>query len=670
MTNLVTKSLDNLSATHFVASVAESPHYMFLARHISYEPDDSTVPSVDEADHTRTVDIYDNMLFGKRVGANDIIPMIPRYDWESDTVFEQYVHDDTELLTKNFFCVVNAGSSYHVYKCLCNNSGANSTVEPSGQDLEPFISPADGYAWKYMYTYSSSQHVKFATATHIPFVANTTVEEDASPGSVEVILVDDAGRGYNNFFEGEFRAQDLQVGGDDRVYGLLDDASSLDNFYNDCILKITSGSGINQYLRIIDYEVAGGQKLVTLEDNFITTPAPTDSYEVYPAVFVTGDGLETSNCVARALVTGSANTVSEIEILTAGDGFRVATAEIRSHNVVGVSTEAVLRPIVSPVTGHGGSPLDELGGHFAGVSIEFDGTESDTIPADNDWRQVGILSDPLFANVNVVIDFATQIGDFVTGETVYSYRDIEIPGTVTTIANSAVLAGDDTFWVDNLVPGDAVLITDGTNQKFGLVGSVANNTSFNLDRNIPFANTTSVIKILRPLANAVLSSSNTSTLVLDSCSGNFKNDYLKIVGDESSATVEIDDGTSPNMTINGLNVADFSFFVQLQKITGELSSGVFEEDEEISQNIDPAPSARLYNYVAGTPDFMFITNVDQEFSIGQAITGADSGAVFTPDNKYRGALKVDSGRILYLENADPISRSNTSSETIKIVLEF
>ena len=192
MTNLVTSSLNNLSATHFISTIEDSPHYLFLAKHTEYDPDDSTVPNVETAQQVLTVGVYNDMLFGKQLSSNDVLPMIPRYDWEADTVFEQYVHDDGELLTKNFFCVVNSGSYYNIYKCLFNNSGANSTVEPSGQDTAPFISPTDGYIWKYMYSYSSAQQTKFTTADYIPVVANTTIQDAAVPGSVEVIEIDSA----------------------------------------------------------------------------------------------------------------------------------------------------------------------------------------------------------------------------------------------------------------------------------------------------------------------------------------------------------------------------------------------------------------------------------------------------------------------------------------------
>jgi hypothetical protein len=52
------------------------------------------------------------------------------------------------------------------------------------------------------------------------------------------------------------------------------------------------------------------------------------------------------------------------------------------------------------------------------------------------------------------------------------------------------------------------------------------------------------------------------------------------------------------------------------------------------------------------------------------ITGETTEAVFNLDNKYPGYLVKDSGKVLYIENVDPILRQSNRSETIKIILEF
>lgn len=67
---------------------------------------------------------------------------------------------------------------------------------------------------------------------------------------------------------------------------------------------------------------------------------------------------------------------------------------------------------------------------------------------------------------------------------------------------------------------------------------------------------------------------------------------------------------------------------------------------------------------------MFVTNANNIFEIGEVITGANSDATFTVSAKYEGEIEKDSGQIVYVENLSPISRSNTQTETVKLILEF
>jgi hypothetical protein len=57
-----------------------------------------------------------------------------------------------------------------------------------------------------------------------------------------------------------------------------------------------------------------------------------------------------------------------------------------------------------------------LGGKYLGISVTFANTESGTIPVSNDYRTIGLLKDPLFANVTLTI--ATPTGVFTDNEVV------------------------------------------------------------------------------------------------------------------------------------------------------------------------------------------------------------------------------------------------------------
>jgi len=81
----------------------------------------------------------------------------------------------------------------NVYACLDNNGGAESTVEPTLVQAEPFESVGDGYLWKYMFTVPNSHMDEFGTVTMIPVGAAIT---PAATG-IHKIKVMHGGTGYD-----------------------------------------------------------------------------------------------------------------------------------------------------------------------------------------------------------------------------------------------------------------------------------------------------------------------------------------------------------------------------------------------------------------------------------------------------------------------------------------
>lgn len=666
-TKLITSTLDTDAAEMFVSSITDIPHYLVVSKHTSFIPDDQDIPTPIETQQTFVTNVYNDMLFGKALVSADASSMIPRYDWESGTAYSMYMGNDPDILTKAFYVSVDTGLFVNVYKCLNNNAGANSTVEPSGQDAQPFVTPSDGYTWKYMFSVPSAIMSKFSTSAFLPVVANTSVQASATPGSIDVITVGDSGAGYDNYFTGVFRAQDISVGGDSTHFVLTETASSLNGFYQNCIIKMTSGVANNEYRKVTSYTISSGQKNIIIDSGFSVSPGPTDSYEIYPIVNVVGDGRETTACDARAIIDpNAANSVSSVEILNPGRGYRTAIASITPHAVVPVSRAAELNPILPPPGGHGSNPFIELGAKYACISARFSGDEANNIPVANDYRQVSLLRDPQFANVSVAIDFSTITGVFAPGETVATYKPLLLAGTVTTADGSTSITGSGTKFADALDPGDVVLIGDGTNQNLSTVAFVSNNTSVTLTSPTSYANTTATVSIIKTSANAVLNNASTSTLLLDSCSAAFANSSLGIIGLTSSATVQLDQNTSPNITINGADVNSFRFFTQLVKAVGTLNSGTFQVDEQVYQTTSNY-TAMLFD---AQPDHLWLSNESGTYDPNGELLGLSSGAIFSPTNKYQGALKVDSGEMLYLENITPITRASNKSELFKIIFEF
>jgi hypothetical protein len=77
-----------------------------------------------------------------------------------------------------------------------------------------------------------------------------------------------------------------------------------------------------------------------LLNEFAISPAADSTFEVTPGVKIIGDGTQTSEAVARAIVNETGNTIQRIEMLNLGGGYKYATASVLAHNSVAVTQTA------------------------------------------------------------------------------------------------------------------------------------------------------------------------------------------------------------------------------------------------------------------------------------------------------------------------------------------
>jgi hypothetical protein len=150
-------------------------------------------------------EVWSNMIAGKKILGGDLCHVIPRFNWTANTVYTAYDHMSETLFDGNTqFYVVN--SDYGVYKCISNNTGGMSTVEPTSVNPAITTSTSDGYVWKYMYTISDADQLRFTTQNYIPVKTLTTddgslqwqVQSEAEVGTIEAIYLSNTGSGYTN----------------------------------------------------------------------------------------------------------------------------------------------------------------------------------------------------------------------------------------------------------------------------------------------------------------------------------------------------------------------------------------------------------------------------------------------------------------------------------------
>jgi hypothetical protein len=181
--------------------------YCFLAKNDLW-PNDSA-PPVPTQDQKYIKSVYKNIFVVKEITSNDICPVVQRFDWLSGVVYDYY-RDDIDMFSKDingyFNLTFYIKNKYdQVFKCLWNNNGQPSTIEPY---FEPgtygnnnIFQGLDNYKWKYLYTIDSGLKTKFMDTTWmpIPIGANTPnpLMTNAGCGDIEVINVTNQGSGFD-----------------------------------------------------------------------------------------------------------------------------------------------------------------------------------------------------------------------------------------------------------------------------------------------------------------------------------------------------------------------------------------------------------------------------------------------------------------------------------------
>ena len=204
MASIVTSKFRIHNAEQFVEAFSETSNsiiYMTIGKTTAFPNDNSPptpVNSTANVEYTPWRDAY----AAKRISSSDVTHAVPRYDWTSGTVYDQYDDQDVNLLEDDFYVLTE---DYNVYKCLFNRGGAASTVKPTGVSSSKFTT-ADGYIWKYMYTITTAKALKFLTSGYMPVqtlesddgTAQWTVQSAAVDGSLDVIVVTSGGSGYGS----------------------------------------------------------------------------------------------------------------------------------------------------------------------------------------------------------------------------------------------------------------------------------------------------------------------------------------------------------------------------------------------------------------------------------------------------------------------------------------
>ena len=578
MGDLTTINFNMTKANQFISSIGNTEYYIF-AGHCTPWPNDLAPPTPASSQQTVVFDTWDTMIFGKQLYANNVYLMAARYDWTANTIYTAYDDQNVNLITSPFYVGVNANTSYDVFKCLNNNNGIPSTVTPSRaatSESDGFYFTSDGYHWKYLYSVPMTTFNVYATNNYIPYIPNANTSGNSIPGAIDSIIVSYSGSQYNSYYDGTFTA--ISVGGNPLLHSISTTAAANNSFYNGCAIKITSGTGAGQQKTITNYIVSGLTKNVVVDSPFGTLPDFTSTFEISPLVVLAGSG---TGFQGRAIINSTSNTVSSIEIVNRGSGYYWATATIQANtgliNIVTntsiIANNAIIRPIISPSFGHGGNIPYELGMYNVGISVNFANTESNTIPIANQFRSVGIIQNPLFANV--VFTIANTTGSFSNGE-VITQANTGATALITITNNPSSITV--TNATSNFVSGNNLIVGASSNAT-AKISSFMNNgeskafSTFDMRTKLGITLNGVTPYILNEVVSqnttqAVVNDANSSFVNIVSTRGNFAATGLSnytLVGANSGATANIVSITPPDVVINSGTVLYKDFIQPIQR---------------------------------------------------------------------------------------------------------
>lgn len=395
---------------YYLENFSENDFWLFAAY---YDPDDRTPPRNTEKSSR---EFLEKTIFALKYSMNDFAFMAPMQLWRSNTVFTQY--DDNEVLEgTQFFVVVepeNEAGDYHIFKCISNNNGSISQeppiYNPSFTDGLYFLS--DGYVWKYMSSTPYNIYRKFFARGLLPVLRNQDVENNSFEGIFNIAVEN---RLENNGYQritGNIDFVNTQ-GGISTVF--LENTFSrtlqttpifdIPNAYSNRTLyveKANPGMGLGGIeLEILESGVTttGSRKFVTVStpSNFILSSS--DKIEILPRISIRGDGHGAS---AIPIFNDDNTQIDSIRMLSFGDNYRSAEAEIidpfgfDETNPNRQDIRCIIRPIISPLGGHGFNILSELKVKHLGLSKNISGEAPSLIPNTGFYGKVGVVKNPTF----------------------------------------------------------------------------------------------------------------------------------------------------------------------------------------------------------------------------------------------------------------------------------
>lgn len=505
-------------------------YYYFVGKILPWA--NPSVPDTPQDTQGYEYETRNKILLAKKIQITDVSFVIPRVNWTSGVVYDRFDGDysatnpatsgATNIRSARFY-VLN--SSFNVYKCLDNNKGAPSTVEPTGTDLTT-ITTADNYVWKYLYTIPLSSRNKFLTESFMP-VQKAVLNPYYSDGQINRITVDTRGSGYRGNSEVSLQVNGTFKSNVGNVAAQLIPAFTIGGSIQEVIIRNAGNNYSTANITIVDNANTGSSLYKNLIDVILTNPGSDyfSSVQANTTATVTTTGTQPT-IVANVALSYNANSVVGITIVNPGSGY---TNAIAANTSLVITTTGTAQPTTNATATLSFASTARLtpvilDGRIDRVIIEDPGVSyrsniQTTISAIGDGSNVQLLP---FVNESGELEDVI----IVSRGNGYTSLDLEVIGDGTGANITAELSVGDLDTNQSTVELSAV---PGAIQAFRVVNAGNNYTSANI---AVVGDGTGFV------GNVVLSNSNTiSSITINSPGSGYTFANVVITGNGSNANV-------------------------------------------------------------------------------------------------------------------------------------
>jgi hypothetical protein len=699
-------------------SLVDSVYNEFLSRRANYyyfignimEWVSPHIPETPQATQDYEYYTRNGILSAKKINLRDVSYVVPRIDWTSGTVYDQYdgnysatspSHSGaTSLKAANFYVLT---STYGVYKCIFNNNGAASTQEPTGQDITT-ITTSDGYVWKYLYTIPLSSQNRFLTPDLMP-VQRAVTNAYYSRGEVSSITIDNAGSGYLGNAEVTLSVTGQFLGGTGNSIANLTPVFNSAGEFIDVIIEDAGANYKTATININDNLGAGTSHYNNISNvRIFNTGAGYNTAAVANttvSIVTTGSIQPTANAYANLIF--SSNSLVDVVLTNKGYGY---TSAARANTSIVISTTGNIQPtsnatanlffatsaLLTPVLVNGSihSVLieDEGIGYSSNiqtiVSAIGDGTGFVATPYVNSAGQVEdiIIENRGNGYTHLDITIASATG---TGANAYANLSVDDLATLQTVVElSAIDGGIHALRISNVGSGYsyANVVVTGDGENFTGTPVLVNNTvsyitvttpganytyaNVTITGNGSNANATAIISPFRGHGSDPVRELFADTLMFTSTINNEKNHGVDVSNDYRQYGI-IKDLKKHNSGLAFANVIGSACYLLTMDTVNNLardsilthvannSKRYFEVVEVISSNNQLLIQDKN-NHDIGVSDVL----TDETTNLDYTITSVNKN----PDiNKF-------SGDLLYIDNRTAVSHSAQQLVTLRTVIKL